>query len=307
MVRRAPAKGDDTMQYRAFGNTGLKVSEVGLGAGNIGYVSQAQAEQVLNMAIDMGVTLIDTAASYLDSEARIGKYLSHRKEEFVIATKCGTYETFVDGERQTRADYTPDGVLRTIDGSRGRLKTDVLDIVQFHHLPADREVWKGAFEALLEAKSRGWTRFVGVSEDGQAAMDAATQWPLDSEEFTYNVFVQDPAADLMPLLRERKMGTIIKGPIAHGIYKRADRPEGVGARKIWDRARQSQFKDLVADSGMPLVEFILRFTLSNPDVCTAIVGTTRPDHLQANVRVSDGGKLPDEICERAKRLFERTD
>lgn len=291
------------MQYRRFGKTGLEVSEVGLGAGNIGYVSEAQAEQVLNTAIDMGVTLIDTAASYLDSEARIGKYLSHRKEDFVVATKCGTYETFVDGKRKTVADYTTDCVLRTIDGSRKRLKTDVLDIVQFHHLPANRELWKAAFEGLLEAKSRGWTRFVGVSEDDQAAVDAAMQWPLDSEEFTYNILRQDADADLMPVLRERRMGTIIKGPIAHGIYLRPDRPDGAGAQKIWDRARQSQFKDLVADAGMPLIEFILRFTLSHPDVCTAIVGTTRPDHLQANVRVSDGRKLPDDICQRAKRLF----
>ena len=216
------------MQYRIFGKTGLKVSEVGLGAGNIGYVSEAQAEQLLNLAIDMGVTLIDTAASYLDSEARIGKYLSHRKEAFVVATKCGTYEKFVDGKRQVIADYTPECILRTIDESRKKLNTDVLDIVQFHHLPRRRDDWKAAFEALLEAKSRGWTRFVGVSEDRQAAVDAAMQWPLDTEEFTYNILYQHADTVLMPLLRERQIGTIIKGPIAQTYYLWADRPEDAG-------------------------------------------------------------------------------
>ena len=121
------------MQYRDFGKTGLKVSEVGFGANNIGYIPEAQAEQVLNLAIDMGVALIDTAASYLNSEGLIGKYLSHRKEDFIVATKCGTYEKFVNGERQVIADYTPQCVLQTIDESRRKLNTDVLDIVQFHH------------------------------------------------------------------------------------------------------------------------------------------------------------------------------
>ena len=82
------------MKYRTLGKTGLKVSEIGLGAAQIGNarVPEAQAERVLLRALDLGITFIDTAAMYGESEARIGKFISHRRNEFILATKCGDYQ-----------------------------------------------------------------------------------------------------------------------------------------------------------------------------------------------------------------------
>jgi aryl-alcohol dehydrogenase-like predicted oxidoreductase len=288
------------MNYRTLGKTGLKVSEVGLGAAQIGNakVPESQAGQVLLRALDAGINFIDTAAMYGESEARIGKFISHRRDEFILATKCGDY---LDAAGQIVKDYTREGILRTVDESRKRLRTDLIDIVQFHGLPRERDDAKVAFEALLEVKQKGWTRFVGVSHDGEAAARAAEQWPLDTQEFTYNILFQEADRNLMPTLRQRNMGTIIKRPISNAIWERTERPPDGFSRGPWDRAQTFPLRDLAGE--MPLTEFALRFTLSHPGVCTAIVGTTNPDHVEANARLSDGRPLPDDLLQRAKDAF----
>ena len=288
------------MQKRRLGRTELMVSEIGLGAAQIGSdnVSDAQAGTVLNAALDAGITFIDTAAMYGQSETRIGASISARRDAFVLATKCGDFQVTREGKREIAKDYSREGVLRTIDASRTKLKMDVIDIVQFHGLPVEGYDPREAFEALLEAKEKGWARFVGVSADGKAAAAAAEEWPLDTQEFTYNILYQESGQDLMPTLREQDMGAIIKRPISNAVWQISDKPEGSFMGGPWDRAQQLPLEELAG--GMPLTEFALRFTLSNPDVTTAIIGTTNPDHIKSNVAVSDGKGLPDEVVERVK-------
>ncbi|MCZ6634904.1 MAG: aldo/keto reductase [bacterium] len=291
------------MQQRPLGRTGLTVSEIGFGAAQIGNpeLPGKQVETVLNQALDLGITFIDTAAMYGDSEARIGEYISHRKDEFTLATKCGDYQVTENGTRKTVKDYTPDGILKTIDTSRKKLNMDIIDIVQFHGVPGDTDDTKAAFEALLEAKHKGWTRFVGISQDGSKGARAAAEWPLDTQEFTYNILYQEADAILFPTLRDRQMGTIIKRPISNAVWQRTEKPEKAMMAGPWERVQTFPLAELAGD--MPLIEFALRFTLSHPDVSTAIVGTTNPDHLAANVLISDGQKLPDEILQKTKQAF----
>ena len=287
------------MKHRTLGATGLQVSEIGLGAAQIGNagIPEERAERVLNGALDLGINFIDTAAMYGESETRIGKLISRRRKEFVLATKCGDY---LDAAGKVVRDYSPSGILATIDESRRRLRMDVIDIVQFHGLPGDDDA-EGAFAALLEAKERGWTRFVGVSHDGPAAARAAEKWALDTQEFTYNVLYQEAARVLMPTLASRHMGTIIKRPISNAVWERPARPGDSFSSGPWDRAQILPLRDLAGD--LPLVEFVLRFTLSHPGVCTAIVGTTNPDHLQDNVRIAEAGPLPTASLKAAEAAF----
>jgi len=291
------------MAHRLLGKTGLRVSEIGLGAAQIGNpdVPESRVERVLNTALDAGISFIDTAAMYGESEARIGKYISQRKDEFILATKCGDYVTKRDGKRELVKDYTREGILKTVDESRKRLRMDVIDIVQFHGLPGSEDDEKVAFEALFEAREKGWTRFVGVSQDGRAGAEAAERWPLDTQEFTYNILFQEADTVLMPTLKRQRMGAIIKRPISNAVWERAERPDGSFMGAPWDRAQQFPLKELAGD--IPLPEFALRFTLSHPDVCTAIVGSTNPDHIRANAVVSDGRPLPDDVVARAKAAF----
>ncbi len=292
------------MKFRMLGNTGLQVSEIGFGAAQIGNpaLPNAQVEAALNRALDLGITFIDTAAMYGDSEARIGKFIAHRQDEFILATKCGDYQVIKGGKREIVKDYSPKGILRTIDTSRSKLKMDVIDIVQFHGLPSEDSDWNAAFDALFEAKSKGWTKFVGVSADGLAAAEAAKKWDLDTQEFTYNVLFQESAENLMPTLRDRHIGTIIKRPIANGVYLMAARPDGAYMGGPWDRAQRMPLRELAGD--MPLIEFALRFALSHPEVCTAIVGSTNADHLADNVKISDGKTLPEDVLHNTKRAFQ---
>lgn len=291
------------MEHRTLGKTGLTVSEVGLGAAQIGWgVSDADAERLLKTALDEGISFIDTAAMYGQSEALIGRFLSDRRDEFVLATKCGDFVGEVDGKTQICNDYTREGILRVVDESRRKLKMDVIDVVQFHGLPREGDDPKEAFEALLEAKEKGWATFVGVSADGPAAAAAAREWPLDTQEFTYNILHQESADDLMPTLREQGMGTIIKRPMANAIFLKNDRPDGDTNGTPWDRARRFPLADLAGGAGP--MEFALRFALSHPDVHVAITGTTNPKHLAANARVSDGTPLDEDTVAAARRAFE---
>ena len=291
------------MEYRTLGKTGLRVSEVGYGAAQIGNINMPEdrVEEVLNAVLDAGINFIDTAAMYGQSETRIGKFISRRRDEFILATKCGDYVGETDGQYHIVRDYSRDGILRTIDQSRKKLNMDVIDIVQFHGLPDPDDDDEVAFEALLDARERGWTRFVGVSADGNAAAAAALRWPVDTQEFTYNILYQESAGNLMPALKSRGMGTIIKRPISNAVWQQQERPEGDYMGGPWDRAQSIPLAELAGE--MPILEFVLRFTLSHPDVCTAIIGSTNPDHIRANVGISDGMSLPDDVVRRARAAF----
>ena len=293
------------MQFRTLGKTGLRVSEIGYGAAQIGNVSlpEDRVEKVLNAVLDAGINFIDTAAMYGVSEERIGRTISHRRDEYIVATKCGDYVGETDGQYHIVRDYSREGILRTIDESRKKLNMDVIDIVQFHGLPDPDDDDEAAFEALLDARERGWTRFVGVSADGPSAAAAARRWPLDTQEFTYNVLYQESARDLMPTLKAQRMGAIIKRPISNAVWQVSERPQGDYMGGPWDRAQSIPLADLAGE--MPILEFVLRFTLSHPDVCTAIIGSTNPDHIRANVDVSDGRQLPDAVVREAGAAFQR--
>ncbi len=274
------------MKLRPLGKTGLEVTEIGYGSAQVGSreLPESQAESVLNNVLDAGINFIDTAAMYGISEERIGRYLANRRDEFIVATKCGDYQIEESGSWRTVKDYTPEGITQTIDRSRRKLNRDVIDIVQFHGLPGEGDDVDAAFDALLEAKQKGWTNFVGVSQDGPAGAEAADKYPLDTQEFTYNVLYQEPDTVMFPTLRDREMGAIIKRPISNAVYLMPDRPEGAFMSGPWDRAQEYPLRDIAGD--IPLVEFTLAFTLAHPGVSTAIIGSTNIDHIHANVAMS---------------------
>ena len=141
------------MESTTLGNTGLEVSRLGLGLAEIGSLSLndlAQAASVLNQALDNGITFLDTAACYGSSEELVGNAVAHRRDEYVLATKCG----HVSGEYEGQA-WTADTVRDSIDRSLVRLKTDHLDLVQLHSCDV-AELERGeAIEALLAAKRSG--------------------------------------------------------------------------------------------------------------------------------------------------------
>ena len=142
------------MRYNVFGRTGQIVSSLGFGAMNLPGVPFEQARDALNYALDHGITYIDTAATYRNSEEIIGESIGHRRKEFFLATKA------------RERDY--EAAKAEIDRSLKRLKTDYVDLLQLHYVNYVQEFKQlmsdhGAYRAALEAKQAGKVRFIGIT------------------------------------------------------------------------------------------------------------------------------------------------
>lgn len=292
------------MQYRTLGRTGLKVSELGFGAWEIGWTRPEEGDDVgrlLNRALDLGVNFIDSSAAYRWSEELIAKYVGHRRDEFIFATKCGSGRVLQpDGEWVQTLDYSAKAITPQIDRSLQRLKTDYIDIIQLHSPNYDDVAFGDGLDGLKKAQAQGKVRFVSLSADGDAARKAIEIGEYDTLQFTYNVLEQEPA-DILAAAREKDMGTIIKGPIANAIYAKPRPNDGGGAQ--WDHAQAILAPEVVG--ALPQVEVALRWLLCNADVHTAIVGTTNIDHFEANFAAAERGRLPEEMLAEIGRRFEQ--
>ena len=154
------------METRQFGKTDMKVSVLGFGGAEIGFekASVDVVGRVLGDALDAGLNVIDTAECYLQSEELIGQAVAARRSEFYLFTKCGHPEGPYVG------DWRPESLLRSIERSLQRLKTDRVDLVQLHSC-SEEELRKGDVIAALQdaPANKGYTRYIGYSGDGQAA------------------------------------------------------------------------------------------------------------------------------------------
>jgi aryl-alcohol dehydrogenase-like predicted oxidoreductase len=186
------------MERIPFGRTGHRSSRVIFGAAALGGMRQDRADAVLALLLEHGVNHIDTAAMYGDSELRVGAWMPRHRDAFFLATK--THERTAEGARAS------------LERSRQRLASDVIDLIQLHNLVDERE-WQvalgpgGALEALVEARERGQVRFIGVTGHGTrvAARHLASlaRFPFDSVLLPYNFAMlaqPDYAADVERLL-----------------------------------------------------------------------------------------------------------
>jgi aryl-alcohol dehydrogenase-like predicted oxidoreductase len=276
------------MERRPLGRTGLSVSALGFGGSEIGYeaVGQGVATRLLNAALDAGLNVIDTAECYADSEALIGRAVSGRRREFHLFTKVG----HADG--WSRDDWRPAAILASIERSLERLRTDALDLVQLHSC-SEKVLRKGdAIAALETARERGLTRFIGYSGDGAAARYAVETGRFDTLQISVSVADQEPLDLVLPAARDRGMGIIAKRPIANVAWRSRSRPPASAYhRAYWERLRVLDYAFLA----LPLEDAVataLRFTLSVPGVCTAIVGTSKPDRWRQNAERLATGPLP---------------
>ncbi len=181
------------MQQRDFGNTGLTVSALGLGAGQVGGASldESAAATLLNAALDGGVTLIDTARGYGLSEERIGRHLAHRRAEFVLSTKVGYGIT-------GHADWAGGCIAAGIDEALARLRTDVIDIVHLHSCPLDTLRAGEVIDALLRARAQGKLRIAAYSGENDELAWAVQSGYFGSVECSVNLFDQGSLQTVLP-------------------------------------------------------------------------------------------------------------
>ncbi|MCH7705439.1 MAG: aldo/keto reductase [Chloroflexi bacterium] len=291
------------MESATLGSTGLKVSRLGLGLAEIGDLSLndlPQAASVLNLALDNGITFLDTSACYGNSEELVGNAVAHRRNEYVLATKCGHVSGGYEGQ-----DWTASTVRDSIDRSLVRLKTDHLDLVQLHSCDLDTLKRGDATEALLRAKEAGKTRFVGYSGDNEEARWAVESGLFDTLQTSFNLVDQHARSKgLLDLAEERGMGIIAKRPIANGVWGAlaSSRPY---TDDYFKRARVLAGMGRIKDAPGDAILLALGFVLAHPAITTAIVGTSNPDHLLANIRsVESGLSLRPDVLEE---LYDRFD
>jgi len=299
------------MEKREFGKTGFEVSVLGFGGGPVGYLETDKQDvaRMLNMLLDRGVNLIDTAASYQGSEIAIGEAVSHRRDEYVLISKCGRVFDDMTGEA-----WSAEVVEQTVDRALRRLKTDHLDVMLLHSCELDILQRGEALGALARARDAGKIRFYGYSGDNEAAIYAANQDEVAVIETSVNICDQANIENVLPLTREKNIGVLAKRPVANAAWRESSEQGGMYVdytRGYTDRIRKMAIKP--TDMGFPdddyttWAEMALRFTLSQPGVTTAIVGTTRAENAERNLAVAEKGPLPDDVISKIRAAFHRAE
>jgi aryl-alcohol dehydrogenase-like predicted oxidoreductase len=269
------------MEMRTLGKTGLTVSRLGMGLAEIGtqltFSEVYEASQVLNTALDAGVNFLDTSACYGISEELIGRTVAHRRDEYVLATKCGHVAGEYDGD-----PWTKETIKHSIERSLTRMKTEYVDLVQLHSCNVEILERGAVIEALLEAREEGKTRFVGYSGDNEAARWAVESGIFDTLQTSFNLVDQRARKTLFPEAKAREMGIIAKRPLANAAWGARRSPSDY-VRPYYERAQAMQTQGPLPDAPEHRILLALGFVLAHDEVDTAIVGTRNPRHLASNV------------------------
>jgi aryl-alcohol dehydrogenase-like predicted oxidoreductase len=269
------------MEKRSLGHTGLEVSRLGVGLAEIGHgltlAQEAQAARVLNTALDAGINFLDTSACYGISEELIGRTIPHRRQEYVLATKCGHIAGRYEGE-----EWTAQTILDSIDRSLGRMRTDYLDLVQLHSCGVDVLERGEVIEALQEARQEGKTRCIGYSGDNEAAEWAIDSGVFDTLQTSFNLVDQRARTRLFPKAKAKGMGIIAKRPVANGAWGAPESPSGY-ADQYFERAQTMAAIGPLPDGLEHRILLALGFTFAHDQVDTIIVGTRNPDHMTENI------------------------
>lgn len=299
------------MNKTAFGKTGFHVTPLGFGAGPIGYlkIDQDRISTILNTLLDSGVNVIDTAASYPGSEESIGNSVSHRRNQFVLISKCGQSFPDVPGDA-----WSPEVISGTVDRALRRLKTDHLDVMLLHSCDLATLKKGDAVAALAKARDAGKIRFAGYSGDNEAAAYAAGLPDIAVIETSVNIADQMNLETVLPIARKNNLGVIAKRPIANAAWKEpSEQPGMYGNYASEYHNRLKQMKLNPADLGIQgpakeaWAELALRFTLSQPGVHTAIIGTTNAANARANIAATEKGPLPAGVLEKIRAAFHQAD
>ncbi|MDO8899965.1 MAG: aldo/keto reductase [Phenylobacterium sp.] len=294
------------MRYRPLGRTGLTVSEIGFGCASYWGLlrfDEGEAVRLVHRALDLGITLFDTAPGYSRGEAepRLGRALQGRRTDgLVIATKAGTFHA---GGGRTGRDFSPAAITVSVEASLKRLGLDRLSLVQLHG-PAAAELNDDLFDALERLRARGLVSAFGANSFDPEVIAAIIAAPtLDVVMLDYNV-LRPERAPLIAQAATRGKGVLAGMPLAMGHVDGQIR-KFRGLRDLWYAARAlknhrqelalaERFACLRRLDGMTAAQASLAYVLEHPGVSAAVTGTTRLAHLEANAAAS-GMMLPPDV------------
>lgn len=293
------------MKYRKLGNTDMEVSILGFGASPLGNVfdecTEKDGVETVHYAIDHGVNFFDVSPFYglTLAEKRLGTALQGKRNEVYLATKCGRYglQDF---------DFSKNRILKSIDESLTRLKTDYVDLLQLHDIEFvdKRQILEEAMPAIEEIKASGKARYIGITGlpvrylaqiVREVEVDTVLSWAH------YNLLEDEINDELVPLSKEKGFGLMNAAPLMQRILSDAPLPE-------WHRspeevkAMQPILLELCAKYGVRLSDVALRYAMDHPDIATTIVGMNRLSLIQQNVAAVDFN-IPSQLLEEITQLL----
>ncbi|WP_079911187.1 aldo/keto reductase [Paenibacillus sp. 32352] len=291
------------MQFRRLGNSGLKVSVLGLGTNAFGKRADQQAStQIIHHALDNGINFIDTANIYAQSESEriIGLALEGRRQEVVLATKAGLVRGPGPNERGSSRYH----LQRELEDSLRRLKTDYVDLYQIHTFDPDTPL-EETLRALDDMVRSGKVRYIGASNyaawELMKALGISERLGLNrfvSTQISYSLADRTPEQELVPLCLDQGVGIIPYFPLAGGIltgkYNALDAaPAGSRAQTDPNFSRflsedrialGTKVSQLAAEAGCSPSAISIAWLMQQPAVSTVIVGATRVEQVTENLR-----------------------
>ena len=309
------------MKMRKLGRNGPEVSAVGLGCMGMsafyGGADEAQSIAVIHRALDLGVTLFDTAEMYgpHTNEVLVGKALKDRRDEAFIATKFGINRQ-PDGSAIT--DGSPANVRRAVEGSLSRLGVDHIDLYYQHRIDPNTPI-EETVGAMAELVKEGKVRFIGLSEAAPATLRRAhAEHPITALQTEYSLWSRDPEDELLGVVRELGIGFVPYSPLGRGFLsgeiKSIDDLAPDDFRRTNPRFAGDNFQknlDLVdavgaiaADKGVTAAQLALAWVLAQGEDLVPIPGTRRISTLEQNVAAADIVLTPDDLA-RIEAVFPR--
>jgi aryl-alcohol dehydrogenase-like predicted oxidoreductase len=306
------------MEIRNLGQSGLRVSAIGLGCNNFGgRIGKDATRAVIHKAIDLGITLFDTADVYGErggSETLMGEILGADRRKIVLATKFGMPMDDVDVKVGGARRY----VMQAVEDSLRRLQTDWIDLYQIHQVDPRTPI-EETLRALDDLVRQGKVRYVGCSNFPawrlvEAAWTAKVNGlnPFVSHQDEYSLVFRKPEAELMPAARAYGFGMLPYFPLASGLltgkYRRnaampADarltKTQRLADRYLTERNWKiaEELADFVETRGRTMLELAFSWLLAQAPVASVIAGATRPDQLEQNVKAGAWKLTAEELAE----------
>jgi len=255
--------------------------------------SEEEAGQILNNILDLGVNLVDTARAYHQSEERIGKHISSRRNEYILATKCGEHSS----EPSTYYDFSYDAIKESIDRSLRLLKTDVIDLLQIHFGPNPAKVIEDGetLAAMKEAKKEGKIRFLGASIDGDLATQLIRSRNFDVMQMEYHLLNQKNKQNIQ-FAKERGIGVFIRTGIGRGLL--TSRALELMNTDFPEKQKVGQLLELVGNDGDLLHALALEFLYQEEGISSVLLGTKSIERFKKNMQLLEQ-EIDPQILRRA--------
>ncbi|MCU0509451.1 MAG: aldo/keto reductase [Anaerolineae bacterium] len=316
------------MQTRRLGYSDLNLTTVGLGTWAMGgggwqwaWGSQEDDESIaaIRRGLDLGINWVDTAAGYGlgHSEEVLAKALEGRRQEVIVATKCGMVWDENDPDRYDkplRFCLERDSVRRECEASLRRLNTDVIDLYQIHW-PNDEEHLEEGWSAIADLIKEGKVRYAGLSNTNIEQMGRLQAIaPIASLQPPYSMVRRDIEAEILPFCAAHNIGVVVYSPMQAGLLTGKVTREWVASLPDddWRKTKSSHFqepqlsanialvdglREIATRSGRSVAELAIAWVLRRPEVTSAIVGARKPSQINETAAGGDWPLNAEEIAE----------